>query len=281
MAFRQGLRELGHIEGQSLVIENRFIDDSIEKLPAYAAELVSLPVDVIVTTGVEATQAARQATATIPIVGAVLGPDPVGTGMAASLAQPGGNVTGLSAGSGRGISAKRLEILHDIVPTMRSVGALWTISNPDKAIEFREVDDAARQRQVQVISAEIRDRDVEAALRKLADTHPDTLIVFQDPVTAGAATRITSFATEQRMPAMYTVRLWSDAGGLLMYGIDTTVLFRLAPYYVDRILKGARPGDLPIEQPNAYELRINLKAAQAIGLTIPASVLSQAAEIIQ
>jgi putative ABC transport system substrate-binding protein len=155
------------------------------------------------------------------------------------------------------------------------------VSNPDKAIEFQEVDGAARQMSIQVVSAEIRERNVDEALRTLTTNRPDALMVFQDPVTAGAASRITAFATEQRLPAVYTVRLWSDAGGLLMYGIDTTVLFRRAPYYVDRIIKGARPGDLPIEQPNAYELRINLKAAQAIGLTLPAHVLSQATEVIQ
>jgi len=279
--FRRGLRELGHIEGQNLVIENRFIDDSIEKLPIFAAELVNLPVDVLVTTGAEATVAARRATSTIPIIGAVLGPDPVGMGMVASLAQPGGNVTGLSAGSGRGSSAKRLEILREAVPAMRSVGILWTVSNPDKSLEFQEVNGVASQIPIRVVSAEIRERNVEEALRTLAENRPDALMVFQDPITAGAAARITSFATEQRLPAMYTVRLWSDAGGLLMYGIDTTTLFRRAPHYVDRILKGARPGELPVEQPDAYELRINLKAAQAIGLTLPAHVLSQAIEVIQ
>jgi putative ABC transport system substrate-binding protein len=202
-------------------------------------------------------------------------------GVAASLAQPGGNVTGLSAGSGRGSAAKRLEILNEALPKLKRVGALWTASGPDKAVEFQEVDDAARQMQIETFSAEIRNRDVEGALQSLAAARPDAFMIFQDPVTAGSATRITRFATEHRLPGMYSVRLWMDAGGLMMYGIDTTVLFRRAPYYVDRILNGARPGDLPIEQPNAYELRINLKAAQAIGLTIPASVLSQAAEIIQ
>lgn len=264
-AFRQGLRELGYIEGQHIDIEYRSTDDGLERAPGFAADLVNLNVDVLVTTGVEATTIAKQATDSIPIVGAILGPDPVGAGFAAGLARPGGNITGLSATVAGGITSKQLEILPEVAPGMRRLAILWNANNPAKGSNVQEAEVAAGQFGVQIECVEIRaGRDMDGALRTIAESRPDALMVLQDPLTAGSSVRITAFAVEQRLPAIYEVRLWTDAVGLMHYGPNTVELVRRAASYVDRILNGARPADLPIEQPTVFELTINLKVAQAI-----------------
>jgi putative ABC transport system substrate-binding protein len=281
-AFRQGLRDLGYVEGQNIAVEYRFTDTGLERAPEFAADLVGRNVDLIVTTGAEATIIARDATTTIRIVGAVLGGDPIGDGLVASLARPGGNVPGMSAvTSGHNLFAKRLQLLREVIPTMTRVAVLLTpVLN--KVPAFQEVQSVAPWFGVQVVTAEIwRASDLDAAFQTVVESAADALMPFQDPLTASHSARIVGFATERRLPAIYEVRLWTDAGGLMHYGIDSVTLFYRAATYVDRILNGAKPADLPVEQPTQFEFVINLKAARAIGLTIPPSVLSQATATIQ
>ena len=280
--FRQGLRNLGYVEGESIHIEYRFTDEGIDRAPAFAADLVGRNVDLIVTTGAEATGIARDATTTIPIVGAILGGDPIGDGLVASLARPGGNVTGMSAmTSGNGIYAKRLQLLREVVPTMTRVAVLLTpIMNKVPALQ--EVQSVAPSFGVQVVAVEVRRvSDLDAAFQAVVESTADALMPFQDPLTAVHSARITAFAQERRLPAIYEVRLWTDAGGLMHYGINSVELFYRAATYVDRILKGAKPADLPVEQPTKFDFVINLGTARALGLSIPPSVLQQATEIIQ
>jgi len=280
--FRAGLRDLGYVDGESIAIEYRFTDEGLERAPGFAADLVGLGVDAIVTTGAEASAIAKGATATIPIVGAILGPDPVATGLVMSLARPGGNVTGLSAGSGPGQDAKRLQLLKEAVPRLSRVAILWNPNNPEKVTESSEIQQFAPSLGLHTLSLELRrQEDIEGAFQTAASSGADALMVLQDPLTAIHSARIVAVAAERRLPTMYGVRLWTEAGGLMHYGINSVALFRRAATYVDKILKGAKPADLPVEQPTTYDFVVNLKAAQAIGLTIPQSVLAQATEILQ
>jgi putative ABC transport system substrate-binding protein len=279
-AFRQGLRDLGYIEGQNITIEWRFAEGRLERLPELAAELVRLKVDVIVAGGGSLiARAAKTATGTIPIVMTNV-EDPVATGLVASLARPGGSVTGLTA-LVRDLSAKRLQLLKEAVPNVSRVAVLWNSAYPEKAREFDETQAAAQAFAIQLQALKIRRPDeIDAALDAAINERAGALITLPDPLTNTHGPRIVAQALKQRLPTMFTQRPPVDAGGLISYGPSYVDLFRRAAGYVDRILKGARPGDLPVEQPTKFELVINLKTAKALGLTIPPSVLLRADEVI-
>jgi putative tryptophan/tyrosine transport system substrate-binding protein len=280
-AFRQGLREHGWIEGQNLVIEWRYGEGTLERLPALAAELVRLGVDVLVTGGGEPTiQALKQATSTIPIVMAVSA-DPVATGLVASLPRPGGNITGLSIQAAE-VGGKRLALLKEAMPQASRVAVLWNAASPGKALEWQDTQIAARALGVTLQSMEVRGPDeFDGALAAIARARPDALLTFSDPLTLVHRTQIVEFAAQNRLPLMSEIKAFAEAGGLMTYGASLPDLFHRAADYVDRILKGAKPGDLPVEQPTKFELVINLKTAQALGLTIPPTLLFQADEIIR
>jgi putative tryptophan/tyrosine transport system substrate-binding protein len=278
--FSQSLRELGWIEGKNIVIESRYAEDRLDRLPELAAELVRLNVDVIVTFGTLAPLAAKRATTTIPIVMSSAG-DPLGTGLVASLARPGGNITGLSMMVPE-LGGKRLQMLKEISPAVSRVAILWDAANPYPALVFKETESAARTLGIQLQSLEVRSPgDFLGAFDAAARQRAGALLTVEDPLTVGQRTQIVGFAEKSRLPAMYGLREFVDAGGLISYGVHLGDLRRRAAGYVDKILKGAKPGDLPVEQPTKFELLINLKTAKALGLTIPPSVLGRADEVIQ
>ena len=280
-AFEDGLRDLDYRVGQNIVIEYRFADARMERLPALAADLVRLNVDAIVTGTNPSTVAARQATTTIPIVMA-FGNDPVGAGLIASLARPGGNVTGVTADTGDEIFGKRLELLKNIVPKLSRVAVLW---NPDFAPNqgrWKVTSDAVRKLGLQVLSMEARGSDdLESAFNAMVKERANALLVLLDPVLFNYRGQIGTMATKNRLPAVAELRDMAVAGLLLTYGVDPRGAWRRAAGYVDKILKGAKPSDLPIEQPTKFEMVINLKTAKALGLTIPQSVLLRADEVIE
>jgi putative ABC transport system substrate-binding protein len=281
-AFRQGLRELGYVEGQNLVIEWRFAEGRLERLPELAAELAQLPVDVLVVAGGEPViRAAQQATYTIPLVFAGQS-DPVGVGSVASLAQPGGNLTGLNTFSVE-LYGKRLELLKELVPQVARIAALVNPSNPGTARAVREVERAAHALGVQLHIVEVRSPDAfEPALAAITSAGVDALLVLTDPLTLERhVSAIVALVRQTRLPAMYPWRSYVEAGGLMVYGASLPDIHRRAAYYVDRILKGTKPADLPVEQPTTFELVINLKTAKELGLTIPPSLLFQATEVIR
>jgi putative ABC transport system substrate-binding protein len=268
------------VEGKSITLEERSAQGRHERFRELALELVGLNVSVIVTVGTPATLAAKQATTTIPIVMASAG-DPVRSGLVSSLAHPGGNVTGLTI-LGPGLAAKRLELLKEAVPTMSRVALLWNPANPDQRFSFEEVQAAARALGARVHSVEARNREeVEQALAALKQDRPSALLMTADTVHQRYIERIVASMAELRLPAMYQLREAVDRGGLMSYGASMSDLSRRAATYVDKILKGAKPGDLPVEQPTKFELVINLKTAKALGLTIPPSVLARADEVIE
>jgi len=279
--LQQGLRDHGWVEGQNLAIEWRFADGRAERLPDLAAELVRLGVDVLVTSsGDPAIRALQQATSTIPIVMAV-SVDPVGTGLVASLARPGGNITGLSIMAAE-VGGKRLELLKQAVPQASRVAVLWNPAHPGKEIEWQDTQVAARALGVTLHAVEVRDpADFDGAFVAIARERPDVLIVFTEVLTLTHQRQIVDFATQHRLPMISESREFAATGGLMTYGASLPALFRRAAYYVDRILKGAKPADLPIEQPTKFELVINLKTAQVLGLTIPPALLFQADEVIR
>jgi putative ABC transport system substrate-binding protein len=277
--FRQGLRELGHVEGQNIAIEWRYADSEADRLPGLAAELVRLNVDVIVAAGVEPTRAAKQATTTIPIVMGQSG-DPLGLGLVASLARPGGNITGLTILTAE-LNGKRLGLLHEAVPGTSSVAVL---THPLERSEpaMQEVQAAARGLTVQLEVVEAGDpADFEGAFREIRRRRPRALIALPAARFFTHRTRLAELALKHRLPTMFPEREFVDAGGLMAYGPSLPDSWRRSATYVDKILKGAKPADLPIEQPIKFELVINLKTAKALGLTIPPSVLRQATEVIQ
>ena len=279
--FRQGLRDLGYIEGKNVQLEVRWGEGKLERLPVLAAELVGLKVDVIVAVTSPSVMAAKQATQTIPIV-MPLSSDPVGDGLVKSLARPGGNITGLSLMT-PDVGAKRLQLLKEVFPKpARPVAVLW---NPDyigMAARFRQAQRAGSTIGMDVRSVEVRDsRELERALEALDRERPDALVLLADPLTLSQRLRIVEFAAEERLPAIYEVSQFVEAGGLMSYGPNVDELVRRSATYVDKILKGAKPGDLPIEQPTKFELVINLKTAKALGISIPQSVLLQADRVIQ
>jgi putative ABC transport system substrate-binding protein len=279
-AFGQALRERGYMEGQNIVIEHRWAEGRLERLPKLAADLVRLKVDIIVALSAPAAQAAKQATTTIPIVMVGVG-DPVEARLVANLSRPGGNITGSSSLAGE-LSAKRLELLKEVVPGLARVAVLWNSANPAKAVDWREAQVAARTLRVSLQSREVRGPgDFESVFARMTKDRPDALLALGDPLLLQERGRIVEFAARNRLPAMYEHRVYTDAGGLIAYGPDFRELYRRAATYVDKILKGARPADLPVEQPTKFELVINLKTARTLGLTIPPSVLSRADQIIE
>jgi putative ABC transport system substrate-binding protein len=279
-SFTQGLRELGYVEGQNIVVERRFGEAKPERLAEVAAELVRLKVDVIVTTSDAAIAAVKRQTQTIPIV-MVISTDPVGTGFIASLARPGGNVTGLSTMSPE-LNAKRLEFLREAVPGLSRVAIMW---NPDvrgNLLEYKETAEAARSLHLQLQSVEVSQADdIERAISVLKGERAEALIVVQSSLTFTNRGQIASLAQKHRLPSMFGRQEFTEAGGLIAYGPNVVELWRRAATYVDKILKGAKPGELPIEQPTKFELVINLKTAKALGLMIPPSLLRRADEVIQ
>jgi len=279
-AFRQGLREHGYVEGQNIAFEDRFAQGRADRLPTMAAELVSMKVDVIVTESVAAALAAKRATQTIPIVMAISG-DPVGAGLVASLPRPGGNVTGLSLLAPE-LSGKRLQLLMEAAPRTTRVAVIWNPVSPASAGYLRETEAAARSLGLQLQPVEVRSpADLDAAFKAVARARPGALITLADGMLAANRTRIVQFAAKSQLPGVFPHREWADAGGLMAYGPSFASNWRRAATYVDKILKGAKPADLPVEQPTKFELVINLKTAEALSLTFPQSILIQATEVIQ
>jgi putative ABC transport system substrate-binding protein len=279
-AFRQGLRELGYVEGQNIAIEYRSAEGKVERLPGLAAELVRLKVDVIVAASPPATEAAKRATSTIPIVFTVSG-DPVAEGLVASLARPGGNITGLATIS-PALVGKQLEMLKGVVPKASRMAILQNPSNQGHPRAVRQAEDAARVLGVrlQVLKARTPS-EIEAAFAAMRSQRADGVLVLRDAEFRAQRAQIVALAAKSRLPAVYGLREEAEAGGLMAYGASVPQLFRRAATYVDKILKGAKPADLPVEQPTKFELVINLKTAKALGLTIPSSLLGQAEEVIQ
>jgi putative tryptophan/tyrosine transport system substrate-binding protein len=279
-AFRQGLRALGYVEGQNIAIEYRNAEGQVERLPALAAELVRLPVDVLVMTGENAARAAQHATRTIPIVLAA-GGDPVGSGLVASLAQPGGNLTGLSLMSAE-LGGERLELLKEAVPLASRVGVLFNPASRGDVHQWRETEGAARALEVQLHALEVRRaEELERAFATATSAGVGALVVFRNFLNATHRTRILQLAAQRRLPVMSTLREFVDDGGLMSYGPSVSDSFRRAATYVDKILKGAKPADLPIEQPTKFELILNRKTAHALGITFPLTLLILADEVIQ
>jgi putative ABC transport system substrate-binding protein len=279
-ALVTALGDLGYVEGRNTVIDRRFAEGQLERLPEFAAELVKLRVDVMVIQGTPASLAARTATSTIPIVFAA-NSDPVGVGLVASLARPGGNVTGTSLMASE-LSGKRLELLHALAPGLSRIAILWDSSNPGMSLRVRETEIAARQSQVALRSVGPRNaEELEATLAELAKQPPDALLVTVEPFTRRNLARILEFCSTHRIPSMFEESSYVDAGGLMSYGPDLLEIFRRAATYVDRILKGASPADLPVEQPTKFELVINMKTARTLGLTIPQSILARADRLLE
>jgi putative ABC transport system substrate-binding protein len=278
-AMRQGLRELGYVEGQTIALEVRWAEGRNERIPELVAELVGLKMDVLVTGSSVAALAANKATRTIPIV--MVGADPVGLGVVASLGRPGGNVTGLSIFN-EGIIGKRLELLKELVPGLARVAVLRNPIVAAHATFWQETEVAARTLGVTLQPIEVRGpEDFEAAFAAATRGNAQALIAFDDNATLAHRPRISALAASSRLPAMYGFREFPDEGGLMSYGPSLVDLYRRAATYVDKILKGAKPADLPVEQPTKFELVINRKTANALGLTVPPTLLAQADEVIE
>jgi len=278
--YRRGMRDLGYIEGRTVETEYVYADGELDRLPGLAATLVEHKVDVIVTASTPGSLAAKRATAKIPIVFAASS-DPIDTGVVASLARPGGNITGLSLMSSD-LSAKRLELIHALVPRVSRIAALWDSSNPGMALRVRETKAAAEQFQIAFFDAGAHDLDgLEAMFAELSKWRPEALVVTTEPFTRKHRARILDFMARNAIPCMYEDGMFVEAGGLMSYGANAGDLFRRAAVYVDKIIKGANPADLPVEQPTKFELIINLKTAKALGLTVPESILVRADKVVE
>jgi putative ABC transport system substrate-binding protein len=280
-AFRQGLRDLGYVEGKNILVEYRYAEGKLDRIPSLVTELVELKVDVLVVIVLPAIRAAKQATKTIPIV-MVTNQDPVATGIVNSLARPGGNITGLTRLT-RELSGKRLELLKEAVPGISRVGVLWDGDDEGSAIAFREYESVARALKIQLQSLEVRgpNPDLEGAVETAPKGRVKALINVRSPMLIRYPKRIADLAIKRRLPSMYEGSDYVVAGGLMSYSSNITESFRRAATYVDKILKGTKPADLPIEQPTKFEFVINLKAAKQIGLTIPQKVLIRADKVIK
>ena len=279
-AFLQGLRDLGYVDGQNAVIEGRWYGDRTDLVPVLASELVRLPVDVIVAGTAPAPEAAKQATSTIPIV-MLSHPDPVGSGLVASLARPGGNVTGLSSLSPE-LRGKQIQLLKEALPNLSRVAILSNPSIPSHTMDVKETEVAARALKMRLQVLEVRaPGELAGAFSAATKERAGALVVLSGTIFFAHRTRIVELATQSRLPAMYSWRENAEAGGFMVYGPSLRDNWRRAAWYVDRILKGAKPGDLPVEQPTKLELVINLKAASALGVTFPPAVLARADEIIR
>jgi putative ABC transport system substrate-binding protein len=279
-AFRQGLRELGYIEGKNILIEYRFAEGKLDQVPHNAAELIRLKVDVIVTAGSIDTDAAKRVTATIPIV-MTQDNDPVGSGFVATLARPGGNITGLTNISPE-LSGKRLELLKEVVPRLSRVAIFGNEANPGNVQALKETEDTARAIGIKPQHLEVQKADdIESAFKAASREQSQALIILPNPVASTYRIQFLKLVAKSRLPAMYFRRDFVESGGLISYGTYVPDLDRRAAVYVDKILKGAKPADLPVEQPTKFELVINLKTAKEIGLTIPQSVLFRADKVIK
>ncbi len=280
-AIRQGLREVGYVEGQSIAIEYRWAEGKYQWLPDLAAELVRLKVDVIVAAGgVPVAQAARQATQAIPII--IVGPaDPVAAGLVSSLSRPGGNITGLATITDE-LVGKELDLLRELAPKVSRVAVLWNPANPGNAPQLRKAELAARALEVRLRPLEAEDPGaIDLAFTAMTKERVGALLVLGDTMFITQRERIADLAAKSRLPAVYGNRLHAEAGGLMAYGANLLDMSRRVASYVDKVLKGAKPADLPVEQPTKFELVINLKTAKALGLTIPRSLLLRADEVIQ
>ncbi|MGH8691882.1 MAG: ABC transporter substrate-binding protein [Burkholderiales bacterium] len=279
-AFLQGMRELGYAEGRNLVVDWRYAEGKYERLIEIATDLVQLKVDVIVATASPAIRAAQKATSTIPIV-MVATADPLGSGFVASLARPGGNTTGLSSGSTI-VSAKHIELLMTAVPRLSNVGVLGDPGSSSLPAILEELRSAAKKLGLKLVRADVKTpQEIEAAFGVMKRERVDGLIVVQAPLTVANRRQITELAAKLQIPAIYGTRDYTETGGLMSYGTNLLENYRRAAAYVDKIFKGAKPGDLPVEQPTKFELVINLKAAKALGLTIPPDLLLRAEELIR
>lgn len=280
-ALSETLQALGHIEGQTVAYEARYAAGKLETLPALAAELVQRKVDVIVTVGFRAALAAKQSTASIPIVLAIGAGDAVATGMVASLSRPGGNVTGTSEEAAQ-LSAKRLEILKEMLPKATKIAVLWNADDVAMTLRYREIEKAARVLRVDVQALGVREpNDFESAFAAMTRARPDAVFLVADALTQLNRRQLIEYAAAHRVPAMYELGSLVREGGLMSYGPTPEEAFRTAASYVDRILRGAKPADLPVQQPTRYYLTVNLKTAATLGLTIPPSILVRADEVIQ
>jgi putative tryptophan/tyrosine transport system substrate-binding protein len=278
--FFDSLRELGWIEGKNVTFEYRYADNRLERLPELAAELVRLNVDVIVAVGTLGPLAAKRATSTIPIVMTAAG-DPLGSGLVASLARPGGNVTGMSL-MAPDLGGKRLELLKELLPRLSRVAVLWNAANPYPALVFKETQTAGRTLGIEVQSLEVRGPDdLDSAFAAARRQHPHALIAVEDPLTGTYRKRIADFAVTEQLPSLHGLREDVKAGALISYGASLADLLRRAAGYVDKILKGARPADLPVQQPTTFELVINLGTARALGIDVPPTLLARADEVIE
>jgi putative ABC transport system substrate-binding protein len=279
-AFRQGLRELSYVEGKNIVIEWRSADGKLDRLPALAAELVRLKVAVIVTSGGALTRRAKEATSTIPIV-MTNDPDPVGDGFVASLARPGGNITGLSTFAPE-LSGKRLEILREVVPKLSRVAVLGSSTATGYAQTLKEIEPAAKAFKMQLQFLDVKHaKDIETAFQAASEGRAQGVLTLNSAILGSQRAQIVELAIKERLPVMYHQNEFVEAGGLMFYGANVPDLSRRAASYVDKILKGAKPADLPIERPIKFELIINLKTAKALGLAISQSLLQRADQVIE
>jgi putative ABC transport system substrate-binding protein len=279
-AFRVGLRDLGYVEGKNIIVEQRVAGGKFDRLDGLAAELVRLKVDVFVTSGNAVTRAVKKATTTIPIVTALVN-DPVENGFVLSLARPGGNITGLTSLGGE-LSGKRLELLKEAIPHLSRLLVLGNSSTPGSSQTLQQTETVAKAHSVKIIYEDIQSADaIEAALKIATKSRYDAALMLPNAVLLLHRRRLVDYATEQRLPMMYDAREYVQVGGLISYSADAVDLFRRSSIYVDKILKGAKPADLTIEQPTKFELMINLKTAKQIGLTIPPNVLARADRVIR
>lgn len=275
-----GLRELGYVEGQNLIVERRFAEGNAERFKEFAAEMVKLNVDAIIVVTTPAAMAAKNETKTIPIIhpAAI---DPVGTGLIASLAHPGGNVTGLAVLNAE-TSAKRVELLQEVVPGLANGAVLWNSANPANSLAWRETQEAARKLGVNLKSQEVRSpKDFDGAFAEMAEHPPEVLLVVQDALTLEYRKEIIAFALQNKLPSMYVGKEWVEEAGLMSYGDRLPERYRRAADLVDKVLRGTKPADLPVEQPTTFELAVNLKTARAIGLNFSPSFLARADLVIE
>jgi putative tryptophan/tyrosine transport system substrate-binding protein len=279
-SFREGLRELGHVEGQNIAIEYRWAEGKYERFPVLIAELLAQRVEVIVTAGTPASLAVKKATTSIPLVMVAVG-DPVSTGLVASFARPGGNITGINS-TVEGLEGKRLEFLREVIPKLSHVAVLRNPENPTLLDYLKEMRAAAQVLGIKLQVVEVRTSgDLEEAFKAIVRARPGTLRVMGDRLFLHHRQRIMDFATSQRLPTVPSHPELVEAGGLLSFGPSYSAMYRRAAYFVDRILQGAKPADLPVERPTKFELVVNLKAANALGLAIPPSLLRRADQVLE
>jgi ABC-type uncharacterized transport system substrate-binding protein len=275
-----GLRELGYVEGQNLIVERRYAQGNAERFKEFAQEMVRLNVDAVIVVTTPAAMAVRNETKTIPIVhpAAI---DPVGTGLIVSLAHPGGNVTGLAVLNGE-TSAKRVQLLQEVIPGLSEGAVLWNSANPANSLAWRETESAGDKLGVKLTSREVHSlTDFEAAFAAMAERRPDVLLVIQDALTLENRKAIIDFALQNKLPSMFVGKEWVEEGGLMSYGDRLPERYRRAADIVDKVLRGTKPADIPVEQPTTFELAVNLKTAKAIGLTLPPAFLARADVVIE